>query len=43
MNNHQSKLNQKLNELKDRNSVLLDELHKREIEKEELCCKIKKY
>jgi hypothetical protein len=43
MNNHQSKLNQKLNELKERNSVLLDELHKREIEKEDFCLKIKKY
>lgn len=43
MNYNQSKLNQKLNELKERNSFLLDELHKREIEKEDFCFKIKKY
>ncbi len=39
----QSKLNLKLNELKERNSILLDELHKRELEKDDFCSKIKKY
>ena len=39
----QSKLNLKLNELKERNSILLDELHKRELENDDFCSKIKKY
>lgn len=43
MNYNYSKLSQKLNELNERNSDLLDELHNKEIEKEGFCLKIKKY